>query len=498
MGDRELLTIDVARSIHRTSLQAAQRMADHLKRLKGEYLKTQASAKAMDGSVQTAKLKARKMRFLPIYGGILHKRATALEIENSKIRERLRTIQAMGKRAEQDQKKLAALCRSAVTWSKVNAPIPQDLAPKAEIIRRRANMLQGSAQLVKPKVIQDVFALAREFDDIVRATLKQSSQARPVQQKPVQAPAVIVQKPKPVEAPTPVLQIEDYRVWLPVRNSKRTIENLVGMGARLDETVEWGTKLWVPHDQIGNIPDNYLPLMHRSRGAGLTFPPISPHAVGQNLWSIFDKPTWDHIRSELYRMTNYSCRVCGGRVREVFDLIAPERDRESPSPVDCHEVWDWNVKHPDQSVGIQKLDRFLVVCKDCHMMFHEGYWARRADEAGFDANDFREKLNEIREAVNHVDRQTLEHELEAAREQWNDAKDVGTWIMDLSALAGESFMADFVPTLRADNRAGVTEDMIAGIAFRTEDGREFNAASPEDLAQRAATARQGFKSRNPS
>lgn len=59
------------------------------------------------------------------------------------------------------------------------------------------------------------------------------------------------------------------------------------------------------------------------------------------------------MRRAVYRRARHRCEVCGGR---------GERH-----PVECHEVWAYDDEH-----HVQRLERLVALCPDCHRVKHLG------------------------------------------------------------------------------------------------------------------------------
>lgn len=72
-----------------------------------------------------------------------------------------------------------------------------------------------------------------------------------------------------------------------------------------------------------------------------------------NVRSSVTKKQWDHIRKQVSTAAYDTCEICGG--------IGDEW------PVECHEVWNYDdVNH------VQRLERMIALCPDCHAVKHAG------------------------------------------------------------------------------------------------------------------------------
>lgn len=72
-----------------------------------------------------------------------------------------------------------------------------------------------------------------------------------------------------------------------------------------------------------------------------------------NVRSAVSVKQWKEISSIIFKKSNYLCEVCGGQGKK--------------HPVECHEVWNY-----DDNFLIQKLERMVALCPDCHMVKHIG------------------------------------------------------------------------------------------------------------------------------
>lgn len=79
-----------------------------------------------------------------------------------------------------------------------------------------------------------------------------------------------------------------------------------------------------------------------------------------NVRSAVSPAQWDFIRKQVYSAAYDTCEICGG----VGDK----------HPVECHEVWNY-----DDENHIQKLERMIALCPDCHSVKHFGFTSMYRD-----------------------------------------------------------------------------------------------------------------------
>lgn len=256
------------------------------------------------------------------------------------------------------------------------------------------------------------------------------------------------------------------------------------LGASRDASAPPGTSpFFVRTDQDLRAFGDLLPLAYRGKPPALSFPPIPMRAAGQNLWGVFERDTWNRVRKVNYGMTGHRCAICGGRGGFIADkVLGPEEKRFG---VDCHEVWSWDAPDKDTGVGIQKLQRLLVVCPSCHSTFHSGHFISLASEKGM-REEVTEFIEKRRMLINGVDAETLIEQLDDARAQLNDVRSVDKWILDLETLGQQQYMLDHGAVMMERNSAGVPPERIAGLAFKTDAGDRFEARSSQDIYREIA------------
>ncbi len=68
-----------------------------------------------------------------------------------------------------------------------------------------------------------------------------------------------------------------------------------------------------------------------------------------NLRTALPKKVWEEIRKDAIASSSEKCSICGKKA----------------SRLEAHEQWSY-----DEKKGIQKLERVIAVCKDCHSAIH--------------------------------------------------------------------------------------------------------------------------------
>jgi 5-methylcytosine-specific restriction endonuclease McrA len=284
-------------------------------------------------------------------------------------------------------------------------------------------------------------------------------------------------RPPPSDVPAVLRTVSTERIWLPISWNRR--REAIALGAKVDMSAGKGSDLFVTGSQDLRPFQRMLPLIHRSRRPEpFAFPPIAAKAAGQNLWTLFDKATWDHVRTTNYARSGFRCVLCGEQNARAAD------GGSGRGPVDAHEVWSWSMPDDDPSagIGIQRLERIMTLCPACHACFHASNATTRARR---DAR-FEEAAAFIRQRqmdINGMSAEELDGHLARSAEDWDRTRGVDRWILDLSHLAAQDYMADADPVFLAGNPAGFAPEDVAGLAFTADDGRRFPARDAQTLQQ---------------
>ncbi len=97
---------------------------------------------------------------------------------------------------------------------------------------------------------------------------------------------------------------------------------------------------------------------------------------------------------KVYADSNHKCAICGADGR-----------------LNCHEIWEY-----DDKKNIQKLNGFIALCNDCHMIKHIGFAGIQASKGLLDMN----KLIEHFMNVNNVDKKTFYIHSKEATNVWRE------------------------------------------------------------------------------
>jgi hypothetical protein len=266
------------------------------------------------------------------------------------------------------------------------------------------------------------------------------------------------------------------RIYLPIPVSMRHAAKRAG--ALYDAEAPSGSRMYVPIGADLAKFDRMLPLSFRDKPPKLSFPPVAPNAAGQAIWGVFDRDTWDRVRTSAYERTGRRCMLCGKQSGSMKSKIFPG-DRSKTGPVECHEVWDWKIPE-DGDVGIQRLKSLLVLCFECHAGFHGSYMVEAGNRVGL-GEQVKNFIEAKQLALTRLDPEDLRDTLQRDEARFRSASNVGTWIMDLSHLGAQDFMMHETPILLENNSAGVPPERVAGLSFVTDEGRHFEARSAKEI-----------------
>ena len=87
--------------------------------------------------------------------------------------------------------------------------------------------------------------------------------------------------------------------------------------------------------------------------------PVPDSCWYSNLRTHLPKKIWDLIRKDAYARANGKCMICGRPAKRL----------------EAHEDWSY-----DEENCIQRLDRILALCHDCHSVIHIGRTQLLGDE----------------------------------------------------------------------------------------------------------------------
>lgn len=417
-------------------------------------------------SVTVKKAAANELGRIPLIGRFVaaRKRREAASDAASldRIIGELETLRAKARKATDDCKELEELAskvRAAAEFAILRPKLTKAMAKDVESAGARASFLRarvargGNSRMDLVSVSRTIVEIAAEWRlSNERAGTASSTSAD--------------------KTPT----ASGSRIYLPIPVAMRHAARR--KGAAYDPSAAAGSRMYVPIGANLAPFERMLPLSFRKKVPKLSFPPIPPNAAGQAIWGVFDRDTWDRIRATAYERTGRRCMLCGRQSGAMKSKIFPQ-DRSKTGPVECHEVWDWRIP-PDGGVGIQRLKALLVLCFECHAVFHESYMVRAGDRVGL-GDKVKDFIEARRLALTRLTPEELEASVGRDEKRFMAASNVETWIMDLSHLGAQDFMTHETPILLEDNAAGVPPERIAGLSFVTDSGREFAARSAMDL-----------------
>nr|WP_250808045.1 hypothetical protein [Neorhizobium tomejilense] len=373
----------------------------------------------------------------------------------------IRKMISDGRNAEQSRKAMAAV---AARLSKTEKEISDlDHAPN-EIAGKLAVASQAVAKLQKKKDPKSIVDAARTIVVVVDAWAKAGHLAR--------------SRSGGSSVPG--------RVWLPIPFSMSS--QATALGAKQDFSAKGASRFYVELGEPLAKFDSLLPHAFRQTRPKLKFASIRNNAQRQNIWSFMDTLSWDHIRNVNYAMTGRRCILCGKQSGNLVRKLEPDKPNKVGS-VECHEVWNWTKPDPDIPVGVQTLERIMVVCFDCHMCFHDDIARGKAFEVGDSEleKQVQSYLLKRRAFLTATDPREVALEMQAEKAMLSAHQDVTTWIVDLSKLAKQDYMYGQTPILLDNNPAGVKVSQIAGIQFRSQDGTLHAATNPQRLYQETAS-----------
>lgn len=135
--------------------------------------------------------------------------------------------------------------------------------------------------------------------------------------------------------------------WLSVPFSKKDAVKKNG-GAIFD----FENKVWYVKDYNVAKFEDFLPRK-------ISFDLVPATCWHSNLRSVLKKEEWDRLKKFVYKDCSYRCDICFGKFGKIQD---------KKHSVEAHELWSY-----DDVNKIQKLDRIMCLCPDCHLSHHIGF-----------------------------------------------------------------------------------------------------------------------------
>lgn len=124
--------------------------------------------------------------------------------------------------------------------------------------------------------------------------------------------------------------------------------------------------------------------------------------------------------------------LCGKQSGTMKSRIFPESAHGRTGPVECHEVWDWTVPDEVIGVGVQRLKALLVVCFECHAVFHGSFMVEAARRAGL-GTEVESFIEARRRVLTRMTSSELADSLSRTEAEFASQSTVGEWVMDLSS-----------------------------------------------------------------
>lgn len=452
---------DGAIMLAREISQATRTHDDLIKRAR--CLAKESRSVKMSVSVKSAA--AAELARIPIFGKLVAGRkrneAAAAAATLKVINEELGEIRVSGRKARSELgelQTLAAKLRSSIDFATTHPRIPKSVSAKVETAGSRSSFLRSKNRKSRKDVVTACSGIIDAWIEW-QTVLKEETAA---------AAADNARRANPTA--------RNSRIYLPIPVSMRYTAQRIG--ALYDKDAPVGSRMYVPIGANLAPFERMLPLSFRDKPPKLSFPPIPPNAAGHAIWGVFDRDTWDRVRTSAYERTGRRCMLCGKQSGLMKSKIFPN-DRSKTGPVECHEVWDWKILE-DRDIGIQRLKALLVVCAECHAAFHADYMIEAGNRVGL-GEQVKDFIEAKRLALTRLSPDDLEISLQRDEAQFQAASRVGTWIMDLSHLGAQDFMTHETPVLLENNSAGVPPELVAGLSFVTDEGREFEARKSIDI-----------------
>lgn len=182
-----------------------------------------------------------------------------------------------------------------------------------------------------------------------------------------------------------------------------------GLGARWDPNM----RLWyAPSDNFSELLEKFkrfykidLPFEDRTFGGNNLFVDLVPRSCWfTNVRYCVSLEDWERLRHTIYYRVGHVCEACG---------------KFNKGNLEAHERWSY-----DNDAKVQKLERLVALCKECHTATHMGLAKVRGLEAGATAH---------LKLVTGMDDAQVQRHIQDAYDLWRLRSQV-EWHLDLGVL----------------------------------------------------------------
>lgn len=271
------------------------------------------------------------------------------------------------------------------------------------------------------------------------------------------------------------------RIYLPMNRLHGN--KMRSHGFRIDESVKKGSQIYFDPTRDMDLVKKWqgaLPTGARRVKTKYSFLEIADKAWRQNVRKAFKPDYWEMIRFDLNLMSGNRCMICGNRGGRLITDYFKGEGHKSDS-VECHEVWEWQILDEERGIGVQRLKEILVVCNDCHMMFHEELAIEKAVNNGKNGAEVREFLRNRMAVVTDQTLPEIDHQLASEKAELAKFDQIEHWIMDLQYLSDHQYMTKTTPEFNDGSDNPVRPSMIAGTDFLEADGDLVQAREVDQL-----------------
>jgi hypothetical protein len=270
----------------------------------------------------------------------------------------------------------------------------------------------------------------------------------------------------------------ENKIYLPVSTLKN--KEYISLGAFLDKEGNKKTnRLWIKKSDKSKF-ETSLPYCYKKNNIKLSYPPMRHNTPDQSLWCIFTSSTWTQIRNNFLEKTGNRCQLCGKQGGKFWSTTTPEEEKIRSGVVDFHEIWDWKIIDQEKNIGIQKLKKVLIVCKDCHFIFHEAIALWKAKKFNLE-DEVKDYINKTRLLINKCSQEDLDNQIILDSKDYNDIQKTKKWIIDLSYLKNKMYLKDIKYIIKANNKANISTKQIYGLPFYNEDDILFPEKTIKNL-----------------
>lgn len=128
---------------------------------------------------------------------------------------------------------------------------------------------------------------------------------------------------------------------------------------------------------------------------------------GKSLYKMLRATEWNRVKKAVHERSKYTCEICH---TNCYD---------KKGKLHAHERWSY-----DSDMKIQKLERIMSLCKDCHLSTHFGYASINGEE---------DRARDHLQRITQMTAEDVNQHIEEAYKLWRERSHI-SWEQDFSII----------------------------------------------------------------